>query len=225
MSLILILVWALTLFIASLPKFWLFRQLPIWLGWPGAFYACWSLRRNSHAAKSASVAVLIATLLSVVRGLMPIQTLYSAADGTVQEISIPLLALTLSFTVLRDCATIFAMIYLGRLVAEIAEPIDNVPGEQLVAKSKSQFRWLAIGWTIAIIWAFVIAFSFALSPIRYAEILNGLPGLLRRLALSGHAMIKLFVSWNIVLLTFPMISRWHSMREMLEREYGSMNDD
>lgn len=153
---------------------------------------------------------------------MPIQTLYSIEDGATLEISIPLLVATLSLTVVRDCATIVAMVFLGRLVAEIASPVDVEPEESLVQKTKTQFRLLAIGWVIATIWAFAIAFAFALAPLRYAELINGLPTLVRRLALSGHAIIKIFLSWNVVLLTYPMISRWHATAEGLREEFESV---
>lgn len=218
MSLLLLVVLGVTLFLSALPKIPLVKQLPWLLGWPCALYACWSLRSYSKAAKTAMIPIAIILVISVVRSFLPVQLVFSLNEPQPQ-ISIPLVIAASCLGVAREILIVVGFLFLGRFAAEIAEPVDFLPDDQLPIKSKRDFQRLAIGWSVAAIWSYAFLTVFLVTAFNESSFLTDLPSLVQRLVVAGPSIIKVFVTWNVVLVLYQTSTHWQALGSDLQSRF------
>lgn len=216
-SLILLMVLGVTLFLSAMPKLPLVKQLPWLLGWPCALYACWSLCSYSKAAKTAMIPVAGIVLISILRSFLPVQLAVSLTEP-LRQISVPLVIVATCLSVAREVLIVVGFIYLGRLTTEMAEPVESLADDELPEKTKRDFYRLVIGWSVAAIWTYVFLAVFVVTMVNESAFLTRLPSIVQRLVIAGPRIIKVIVTWNVVLVLYQVQICWQALcSELLTR--------
>ena len=157
-------------------------------------------------------------LISAIRSFLPIQLVVSLNEP-LPQLSIPLVIAATLLSVTREILIVIGFVYLGRLAKEIAEPVDFVPAEPLREKAKRDFQRLAIGWSVATIWMYAFLTVFLVTTFNESSFLTDLPTFVRRVVIAGPSIIKVFVTWSVVLVLYQTSTHWHALGDDLQSRF------
>lgn len=221
-SSILLVFFAVTQFFLLVPVFKFLPTVGLLLGWPAAIVACWRLRPYSRVARIAGWVTILAFLLAFVRAGLPVET--RASVEVAEAISADTMAMAIFGLVLciaRDLAAIVAVYWIGRLALELTEPVDD-DEEPQIEGMRFQFRWWVISRLVAAAILYSIFFVMYLDPIRFANILVGLPSFARRLVFALPKLVPLYPCWNTALALFPIAVVWYHYAAMVDKQEAEL---